>query len=81
MEGSENNDVYFDDIRLFPEKGNMQSYVYDPSNFRLKATLDNNNYATLYSYDDEGNLYLIRKETIRGIKTIQESVGFQKENN
>lgn len=80
--GSENSGatevIYFDDLRLFPANGNMQSYVYDTSNFRLMATLDNNNYATLYSYDAEGNLFLIRKETARGIKTIQESVGYQK---
>ena len=67
------NILYIDDIRLFPADGNMQSYVYDPSNYRLQATLDNNNYATFYSYDAEGNLFLVKKETEEGIKTIQVS--------
>lgn len=74
----EYTEAYFDDLRLFPSLGNMQSYVYDPANYRLLATLDNNNYATLYSYDSEGNLYLVKKETIEGIKTIQESLSHQK---
>ena len=40
---------------------------------RLTATLDENNYATYYTYDLEGNLIAVNKETIDGIKTIQES--------
>ena len=70
--------IYLDDIRFFANLGNMQSYVYDRVNYRLKATLDNNNFATLYSYDSEGNLFLIKKETVRGVKTIQESLSHQK---
>ncbi|MEQ6118624.1 hypothetical protein [Reichenbachiella sp. MALMAid0571] len=64
--------AYFDDLRLFPLTGNMQSYVYDDK-FRVSATLDENNFATLYSYDAEGKVYQVRKETTRGIRTIQES--------
>ena len=64
--------AYFDDLRVFPEKGNMQSYVYDPFTYRLRGTLDSNNFATLYFYDREGNLRIVKKETARGIKTIQE---------
>lgn len=75
QKGAQN--TYFDDIRFFAANGNMQSYVYNPVNYRLEATLDNNNYATLYSYDEEGNLYLIRKETIEGVVTIQESISHQ----
>lgn len=73
-----NKEVYFDDIRLFPNSGNMQSYVYEQGTYRLLATLDNNNFATRYAYDSEGNLFLIQKETIEGIKTIQESMSHQK---
>lgn len=65
-------DVFFDDIRLFPMKGNMKSFVYDPETMRLTAELDENNYATYYTYDSEGNLVKVRKETIDGIKTITE---------
>ncbi|MEL6865864.1 MAG: hypothetical protein AAFP19_15670, partial [Bacteroidota bacterium] len=62
-----------DDIRIFPEDGSLQTYVYDPNDYRLQAVLDNNNYATFYHYDEEGNLFLIKKETARGIQTIQET--------
>ncbi|MEM7104343.1 MAG: hypothetical protein AAF502_14490 [Bacteroidota bacterium] len=70
---------YIDDIRIFPADGNMQSYVYDPQNYRLMATLDNNNYATFYQYDPQGNVNIIKKETERGIVTIQENQSFVKE--
>lgn len=65
--------AYFDDIRIFPSEGNAQTYVYEPDTYRLRAVLDNNNYATLYYYDDEGSLYLLMKETANGVMTVQES--------
>lgn len=71
-------EVMFDDMRFFSNLGNMQTYVYDRATYRLLAALDNNNFATLYSYDSEGNLFLIKKETIEGVKTIQESMSHQK---
>jgi hypothetical protein len=64
---------YFDDIRVYPAESNMVSYVYDRSDYRLSATLDNNNFATYYYYDPSGNLYLTKKETERGIVTLQET--------
>ena len=69
--------AWFDDLRLHPTEGNMQAYVYNPETFRLQATLDENGYATLYYYDQEGNLYLTKKETERGIQTIQEAIDYQ----
>ena len=66
-------DCYFDDIRFFPFDGSMMSYVYDPRNLRLMAQLDERNYATLYEYDEEGKLIRVKKETERGIMTIQEN--------
>lgn len=65
--------AYFDDLRIFPSTGNMVSYVYDKDNYRLKATLDNNNYATFFYYDESGKLYLKKQETERGVFTVQES--------
>ena len=67
------NYVYLDDIRIFPADGNIVSYVYDPTDFKLQATLDDNNYATFYIYDEAGNLISTKRETERGIKSIQES--------
>jgi len=66
-------DNYFDDIRLHPFNGSMKSYVYDPVTLWLTAELDDNNYATFYEYDQEGQLVRIKKETERGVMTIQES--------
>lgn len=68
-----NTDVYFDDLRIHPYHANMKSYVYHPENLRLMAELDENNYATFYEYDDDGSLIRLKKETIRGIKTIRET--------
>lgn len=65
--------AYFDDIRFFPSEGEMKTFVYNPLNYKVSAELDNNNYATFYYYDEQGNLFLVKKETERGIFTISES--------
>lgn len=65
--------VYFDDIRIHPFDAQMKSFAYDPSSQRLMAELDENNFATLYEYDDEGILIRVKKETERGIMTIKET--------
>jgi hypothetical protein len=68
-----NGDCYFDDIRVHPFDGSMKTYVYDPVTLRLVAELDERNYATYYEYDEEGKLLRVKKETERGVMTIQES--------
>ena len=65
--------VYFDDVRIHPVDGSMKSFVYDPETFRLMSELDENNFSTFYEYDNEGGLIRVKKETSRGIKTIQET--------
>jgi len=65
--------AFFDDIRFYPFDGSMMSYVYDPISLRLMAELDERNYATLYEYDEEGKLVRVKKETERGVMTIQEN--------
>jgi hypothetical protein len=64
---------YWDDIRVHPYNANMKSYAYDPVTLRLSAELDENNYATFYEYDEEGQLIRVKKETAQGIKTIKET--------
>lgn len=64
---------YVDDIRIFPMDANMKSFVYHPVNEKLAASLDENNFATFYEYDQEGNLVRTKKETEKGIMTISES--------
>lgn len=66
-------ETYFDDIRIHPFNGSMKSYVYDGETFWLTSELDDNNYATFYEYDQEGGLIRIKKETARGIVTIQDT--------
>lgn len=65
--------VLFDDIRVHPFDGMMKSYVYDPTTLRLVAELDERNYATLFEYDEEGKRTRIKKETEKGVMTIEES--------
>jgi hypothetical protein len=65
--------MYFDDFRIEPYNASLKTYVYDPIDYKLKAVLDENNHAALYSYDAQGNLFLVKKETQRGIMTVQES--------
>ncbi|BDD07141.1 hypothetical protein [Aureibacter tunicatorum] len=65
-------EVYYDDLRIHPYQGNMQTYVYDLQTDMLKAVLDQNNYATYYHYDDELNLKIVQKETEKGVMTIEE---------
>jgi hypothetical protein len=63
---------YFDDIRIQPSEASMKTFVYDAITSKLMAELDDNNYATIYNYDDEGNLVKIKRETEKGIKTVKE---------
>jgi hypothetical protein len=71
--------AWYDDLRLHPEKGNMKSYVYDLKDYRLRAILDEENFASFFYYDAEGNLHITKKETTQGIKTITENISYQKE--
>lgn len=68
-----NKVAYFDDLRIYPYDGQMKSFVYHPENQRLMSELDENNYATFYEYDPEGGLIRVKKETVKGIYTIQET--------
>lgn len=70
---STSGNVYFDDIRVFPYDGSLMTYVYDPNTMRLVAELDERNYAKIYEYDEEGKLIRVKKETEKGIMTIQEN--------
>jgi hypothetical protein len=65
--------VYFDDLRIYPFNADMKTFVYDPQTLRLMAELDENNYATFYNYDEEGQLIRVKKETVQGVKTIKET--------
>jgi hypothetical protein len=73
LQASPSSVTYFDDIRIHPFNAEMKSFVYNATNLRLMAELDENNYATFYEYDDDGTLIRVKKETERGIETIKET--------
>jgi hypothetical protein len=64
---------FIDDIRVQPFDASMETYVYDPKNLRLMSTLDENNFAIIYEYDEEGELTRVKKETFQGILTMNEA--------
>ena len=65
--------IFIDDIRVHPFDANMKTYVFNAVNNRYMAQLDENNFATFYEYDEGGSLIRVKKETERGIVTIQEN--------
>ncbi|THU38418.1 hypothetical protein FAM09_17260 [Niastella caeni] len=65
--------THLDDLRIHPFDAHMKTYAYDDKTLRLMAEMDENNFATFYEYDDEGNLVRVKKETERGIMTIKEN--------
>jgi hypothetical protein len=65
--------VLFDDLRIHPFASHMKTYAYDEKTLQVMAELDENNFATFYEYDKEGNLVRVKKETERGIMTIKEN--------
>ena len=68
-----NQEAFFDDIRIHPYDGNMKSFAYDYRTSRLMAEMDENNYATFFEYNDEGQLVRNKKETEKGIVTLKET--------
>lgn len=70
---SNNVDTWIDDIRIHPKEALVKSYTYNNRSFKLMAELDENNFATFYEYDDEGQLVRVKKETERGIVTLKET--------
>lgn len=70
---SSSGTVFIDDLRFFPDKAQVKSFVYDIKNLRLMSILDEEHYAMRYEYDSEGVLIRVKKETTKGIQTIQEN--------
>ncbi len=71
--GETSPSIYIDDVRVEPLNAKMAAYVYDPNTFRVVASLDDQNFALIYQYNDEGKLVRKQKETIEGVKTIVET--------
>lgn len=69
---SDGKSIYFDDIRLHPYDANMKNYIYDEQH-RVVSILDENNYAVFYTYNERGELVTIKRETEKGIVTVEEN--------
>lgn len=63
--------VAVDDVRIQPETSEATCYVYD-SGLRLIAQFDDRHFASLYQYTPEGRLAYRKRETERGIMTVEE---------
>ncbi len=72
FQGDASAKVYLDDIRMQPLDAQMMAYVYDPETWRLVAQFDDQNFATFYQYNQEGQLTRNIIETERGAKTLAE---------
>ncbi|MEI2675231.1 MAG: hypothetical protein V9F05_14410 [Chitinophagaceae bacterium] len=70
--------LYVDDIKIQPALAVAKAFVYDYRTHWLMAELDENHFATFYEYDEEGQLVRVKKETERGILTVQENRKFIK---
>lgn len=65
-------ELFFDDIRVQPRDAVTKTYVYDYRTQWLMAELDENHFSTYYEYDEDGKLVRVKKETEKGILTLQE---------
>ncbi|MGQ3012528.1 MAG: hypothetical protein ACT6QS_02370 [Flavobacteriales bacterium] len=71
--GTGGQSTLFDDIRIHPFDGHMKTFVYDRESFLFRAEMDENNFGTFYEYSPEGKLVRVKKETMNGMVTTQES--------
>lgn len=61
---------YFDDIRIHPFNSSVKTMIFDPKTMQLKAEMDEQNYATIYVYNNEGSVINILKETANGKTSV-----------
>ncbi len=66
-------EIRIDDVRFQPTESQMTCYVYDPNNYRLLSSLDDQHFGLVYQYNREGKLVRKVIETERGYKTVQET--------
>jgi hypothetical protein len=65
--------AYFDDLAFHPKDAVMTGNVYNEKTGALEAQLDNDNFATFYTYDNAMRLTSASKEYSGGIKKVTES--------
>lgn len=70
---SSGTSLYVDDVRIQPLDAEATCYVYDAATLRLVAQFDDQHFAAIYKYDDQGRLKRKERETERGIVPLQEA--------
>lgn len=65
--------VYFDDFRVHKISTPLTSNVYDYKTGLVTATLDEENFATKFVYDNVGRVVATYKETKQGLKQVSKS--------
>lgn len=65
--------AYFDDLAFHPKDAVMTGNVYNEKTGALVAQLDNDNFATFYTYDNAMRLTSTSKEYSGGIRKVTES--------
>ncbi|MBI2269790.1 MAG: hypothetical protein HYU69_05460 [Bacteroidetes bacterium] len=68
-----NDEAYVDDMRLQPVNSPVSGFVFDDHTGLLMAILDNENFATIFTYDAAGRLIKTEKEYSGGIKKVSEA--------
>lgn len=71
-------DIYLDDIKVQPARSLMTCNVYDPLDYKVLATLDENHFATYRQYNLRNEHIRTLVETLEGVKTVGEQYLHQK---
>jgi hypothetical protein len=64
--------IFFDDFRVQPVDAIMSGYVYDGRD-NVIAILNNDNFASVFEYDDGDRLIKTYKETAKGFEKVSEN--------
>ncbi len=67
------SNAYFDDLSFHPKDAVITGNVYNEKTGLLIAQLDNENFATLYNYDNAGRIVTTYKEYAGGTKKVTEN--------
>lgn len=66
------DNFHIDDVKIAPYQSKSKLFVYNYKTYQLIANFDEQHFATIYQYTPDGKLVRKRKETLKGIKTIEE---------
>lgn len=65
--------LWLDDLRVQPGNAQVTTYVYDYKTLNLVTSFDDQHFGLYYQYNEEGKLIRKQIETVRGLKTVQET--------